>query len=144
MMDTKEKLLLNRLNKKYGNRYGIASFKIRLLNDVLTEKERTALDDMHKVGSAYLSKLSLGVEHFGQVQWIKHKARSYLDYNCEIMIIDSGYIIAFFLENAEVFLDRYLEDNSQTLNICIINRTQRKCIQTYLNEHDIEFCERDI
>jgi hypothetical protein len=139
-VDLKEKLLLYSLKKKYESQYGIKSFSIHPL-DELTKKERSVIDDIYRVGSPCVDKLSLSVNYPEQIYWIKQKVRPYLSYNSEIIIFDNGHLIILLLEDIETFLHQHLKDDKHTL---IINRDSQKCICVFVAEYDLEFFERNI
>ena len=138
--DVKEKLRLYHFKKKYDNYPGIKSYRI-FSYDELTHEERDIIDNLYRTDSTAHEKIPFTCTRRWDFEGlIKERVLPYLTYDSEIII--SG-VVAVFLENSDVFLQRHFEE-AEGFNIWLLNRCARKIISVHETEYFLKILDRDI
>lgn len=141
-MDLKDRLKIVRLSNKFKNFRGIKSFKITEINE-LTEQEMQVFDNLYKVDCEATDKIPLNANYTEYISWSKEKIKPYINYNSEIIIIDSGKAVFLVFDDIELFLEDYF-GGAECFSIDILNRDVKKWIIIYKTEYYLEYFNQDV
>ncbi len=141
-MDLKDRLKIVRLSNKFKNFRGIKSFKITEKNE-LTEQEMQVFNNLYKVDCEATDKIPLNANYTEYISWSKEKIKPYINYNSEIIIIDSGKAVFLVFDDIELFLEDYFGE-AESFSIDILNRDIKKWIIIYKTEYYLEYFNQDV